>query len=335
MDSFDASEIPTYADIEDAAARINGLAVRTPLLESPRLNDVLGGRLLVKAEPLQRTGAFKFRGAYNRISRIPESERGRGVVTYSSGNHAQGVAAAAQLFSIPATIIMPADAPKAKIDGTKAYGAEVVFFDRFGEKREDVVRPFIEDQDMILVKPFDDRFIIAGQGTVGREIAEQVAVADAKPDAVLVPCGGGGLISGTALAIGHDLPGTPVYAAEPEGFDETARSLRTGKREKVDPDARSICDALLAPEPGELTFSLNINILYGGFAISDEEAMAGMKAAFEYLKLVVEPGGAVALAAALFGRHAVAGNTIVVVCSGGNVDADVFQQALASELDWA
>ncbi len=334
MNSFDASDKPTYADIVDAAERLRGHAVRTPLLESPLLNDRLGGRLLVKAEPLQRTGAFKFRGAYNRISRIPEADRGRGVVTFSSGNHAQGVAAAAGLFGIAATIIMPADAPKTKVEGTRALGAEVVFFDRFGERREDVARPFIEERDMILVSPFDDRYIIAGQGTVGREIAEQAGEVGAELDAVVVPCGGGGLISGTALAIIHDMPNTPVYAAEPAGFDDTARSLRSGHREEADPDARSICDALLAPMPGALTFPLNAELLSGGLVVTDDEALVAMKTAFQYLKLVVEPGGAAALATVLGGHLEISGKTIAVVCSGGNVDADVYQRALELKTDW-
>ena len=320
--------IPTLADIEDAARQIAGMAVKTPLLESPVLNARLGGRLLIKAEPLQRTGSFKFRGAYNRISRLDASQKKSGVVTYSSGNHAQGVAAAAQILGIPAVILMPADAPAIKVRNTKAYGAEVIHFDRYTENREEKGRRVCAERGAVLVPPYEDPYIIAGQGTVGLEIVEQAAAANAKLDAVLVNCGGGGLIAGTSTAIKGKLPDVPVYAVEPEGFDDTARSLKSGKLESNDPKARSICDALLAPTPGELTLSINRRTLAGGFAVSDDEARQAMATAFNDLKLVVEPGGAVSLAAVLTGRFPINGKTVAVVCSGGNVDPELFISVL-------
>jgi threonine dehydratase len=325
-----AARIPSAADVEDAARRLEGHAVVTPLLESRLLNDRAGGRILVKAEPLQRTGSFKFRGAYNRLSRLGPDERRRGVVAYSSGNHAQGVAYAAALLGIPATIVMPADAPAIKVRNTKAYGATVVHYDRYTENREAVGGRIAAEHGATIVPPYDDPDIIAGQGTIGLEIAAQAAAIDAQLDAVLVCCGGGGLVSGTALALSARLPGAPVYAVEPAEFDDTARSLKSGKREANAPDARSICDALLSPSPGELTFALNARLLKGGLAVSDKEVFAAMAAAFTDLKLVVEPGGAVALAAALSGKIPVTGRTVAVVCSGGNVDPETFTKALAA-----
>lgn len=322
---------PTIQHIEDAARRLAGMAVRTPLLESPVLNARLGGRLLIKAEPMQRTGSFKFRGAYNRMSRLDEAQKKRGVVTYSSGNHAQGVAAAAQILGIPAVILMPADAPAIKVRNTKSYGAEVVHFDRYTENREAKGAAIRDQRGAVLVPPYEDPYIVAGQGTVGLEIAEQAADARAELDAVLVCCGGGGLTAGTATAIKAKLPRTAVYCVEPEGFDDTTRSLKSGKRESNDPNARSICDALLAPTPGEFTLSLNRKLLSGGIAVSDGDARRAMATAFGDLKLVVEPGGAVALAAVLSGRFPIRGKTVAVVCSGGNVDPEIFVDALRSE----
>jgi len=322
--------IPTLADIEDAARQIAGVAVRTPLLESPVINARLGGRLLIKAEPMQRTGSFKFRGAYNRISRLDDAQKKRGVVTYSSGNHAQGVAAAAQMLGIPAVILMPADAPAIKVRNTKAYGAEVIHFDRYTENREAKGQAVCRERGAVLVPPYEDPYIIAGQGTVGLEIVAQAAEAKADMDAVLVNCGGGGLIAGTSTAIKGKLPKVPIYAVEPQGFDDTTRSLKSGKRESNDPAARSICDALLAPEPGELTFSINHRTLAGGIAVSDDEARQAMAVAFNDLKLVVEPGGAVSLAAVLSGKFPIKGKTVAIVCSGGNVDTELFIAALGA-----
>jgi threonine dehydratase len=332
MISFAPSEtappLPTIADVEDAARRIKGFAVLTPLLESPMLNQQLGGRLLVKAEPLQRTGSFKFRGAYNRMSRLDSAQRAAGVVTFSSGNHAQGVAHAAQLLGVPAVIVMPSDAPAVKIANTRAYGGEVVLYDRYRDNREAVGAKIVAERGATLVPPYDDPYIVAGQGTVGLEIADQAIAAGAKLDAVLVCCGGGGLVAGTALALATMAPGVPVYAVEPAGFDDTTRSLKSKTRERNDPTARSICDALLAPMPGELTFALNSRLLAGGLVVTDDEVRRAMAAAFSYLKIVVEPGGAVALAAALTGKIPLRGRTVAVVCSGGNVDPKTYLSAL-------
>lgn len=320
---------PTIADIEDAAKRLAGVAVRTPLLESSLLNAALGGRLLLKAEPLQRAGSFKFRGAYNRISRLDDAAKKRGVVAYSSGNHAQGVASAAEMLGVPATILMPKDAPAVKIANTKAYGAEVVLFDRDKDDREAMARKIASERGATLVPPYDDPYIIAGQGTVGLEIAEELERRGIKADAVIAPCGGGGLVAGTATAIAARLPGVPVFSAEPVGFDDTARSLKAGARQGNTPGAKSFCDALLAPMPGEITFPINHRRLAGGLAVSDTEVRRAMAAAFGYLKLVIEPGGAVALAAALSGKIPLAGKTVVVVASGGSVDPATFARAIA------
>ncbi|WP_323795884.1 threonine/serine dehydratase [Nisaea sp.] len=320
---------PVFADIEAAATRLKGEVVRTPLLEAPLLNEKLGGRLLVKPECLQRTGSFKYRGAFNRLSLIPEADRARGVLAYSSGNHAQGVAHAASRLGIKASIIMPEDAPAMKIQNTKDYGAEVILYDRYSENREEIGQRIATKTGATLVRPYDDPGVIAGQGTIGLEIAEQAAEAGAALDAVIVCCGGGGLVSGTALALHNVAPGVAVYSAEPENFDDMARSLASGKHESNDPAARSICDAIVTPTPGEITFSLCKPLLTGGLAVSDEEALDAMAAAFRYLKIVVEPGGAVALAAALSSKIDMQGKNVTVVCSGGNCDSEMFARALA------
>jgi threonine dehydratase len=328
-DALPAAALPTAADLEAAARRLAGKAVLTPLLESPLLNERLGGRLLVKAEPLQRTGSFKFRGACNRIALIPEADRARGVIAYSSGNHAQGVAAAARLFGIPATIVMPSDAPRIKLANTRALGASVVLYDRVREVREEIGARLAAETGATLVKPYDDPGVIAGQGTVGLEIADQAAAIGARVDACVVCCGGGGLVAGVALGLAARGAGAAVFAAEPAGFDDTARSLAAGRRVGNDPGGKSFCDAILTPIPGEVTFEVNRRLLAGGVAVTDAEVAEAMRAAFEHLKIVVEPGGAVALAAALSGKVPVAGRTVVAVASGGNVDADVFRAALA------
>jgi threonine dehydratase len=321
--------LPVFDDVVAAAKRLEGFAVKTPLLEAPLLNAKLGGRLLLKAEPLQRTGSFKFRGAYNAISQIPAEKRKNGVVAFSSGNHAQGVAAAAQMLGMPAWIIMPEDAPAIKIARTKAFGATVVPYDRYTQDREKMGEELQAKYGATLVKPYDDPNIIAGQGTIGLEIAQQCQAMGVTPDAVVVCCGGGGLVSGTALALSGALPGVPVYAAEPVGFDDTKRSLEAGTRIKNDPNARSICDALLAPTPGEMTFALNSKLLKGGFAVTDEEVKRAMATLFQEFKLVAEPGGAVAATAVLAGKLPIKGKTVVAVVSGGNVDPATFSDALS------
>lgn len=319
---------PTYADVLDASQRLAGVAARTPLLACPAADVICHGRVLVKAEVLQRTGSFKFRGAHNLISRLSDADRARGVVAYSSGNHAQAVAAVAELLGAPATIVMPGDAPRLKIEATRAYGAEVVLYDRYGESREEIAAALVAKSGATLVPPFDHPMIIAGQGTVGLEIGEEAAARGAAPDIVLVPCSGGGLVAGIALAVRQRHPEAAIYSVEPDGFDDTARSLRSGRREHAVPGARSICDALLAPSPGEITFPINRSLLAGGVSVSDAEARAAMAFAFRHLKLVVEPGGAVALAALLSARVSCTGKTVVVVCSGGNVDPDTYSRAL-------
>ena len=327
--------LPTYDNVVEASRRLAGHAVRTPLLESQLLNDRFGRRLLIKAECLQRTGSFKFRGAFNKLAQIPPERRGNGVVAYSSGNHAQGVAAAARLLDMPATIVMPSDAPRVKRDATEAWGARVVAYDRYREVREAIGQDLAARSGATLVKPYDDPDIMSGQGTVGLELLEQLEEAGAASDcaAVLIPCGGGGLSSGIALALSGRQAHPAIYAVEPEAFDDTARSLTAGRRlANRDEGARSLCDALLAERPGELTFAVNRHLLAGGLTVSDAEALAAIAVAFRLLKLVVEPGGAVGLAAALAER--VAGNgTIAVICSGGNVDPEVFADAVLAGAD--
>jgi len=321
--------MPTIDDIRAAARRIEGLARRTPLLESPALNKKFGARLLFKPEVLQRTGSFKFRGAYNKIASLTEEERARGVVAFSSGNHAQGVAAAAQLFGARAVIVMPTDAPAIKADNVRAMGAEIVPYDRYRDDREIVARPYVE-RGMALVKPFDDPLIVAGQGTVGLEIAEDAAAMGVRVDAVVTPCGGGGLMAGIATAIKALSPETGIWGAEPNNFDDTRRSLAAGIRVKADPAGTSICDALMSPMPGELTFAINQRLAAGVVAVPEAAVAAAMRDAAAHLKLVVEPGGAAGFAALSSGEIELGGRTIAVVLSGGNVDLDLFARLTTS-----
>lgn len=320
--------LPDAEDVRAAAARISGVAVRTPLLECAALDARCGGRLYVKPEVLQRTGSFKFRGTWNRLSQLSASERRGGVVAWSSGNHAQGVAAAAQMLDVPALIVMPSDAPRLKIERTRGFGAEIVLYDRMTEMREEIGARIAAERGAVIVRPYDDPGIIAGQGTVGLEIAEDAARLGVALEAVLVPAGGGGLAAGTALALGAVMPGAKVWCVEPQGFDDHARSLVAGQRLGNEASATSFCDALLAPMPGELTFAINAVRLAGGLAVSDAEVAAAMRFAFEELKLVVEPGGAVALAAVLAGRYDARGKSVALVLSGGNADPDVFARVL-------
>jgi threonine dehydratase len=321
--------LPAAADVEDAARVLKGVAVRTPLLNNETLDARLGARVFLKAETLQRTGSFKFRGAYNRIARIPERERRKGVVAFSSGNHAQGVACAAKLLGMPAVIVMPADAPQAKIARTKGHGAEVVLYDREKEDRAAIGRRIAEERGATLVPPFDDPFVMAGQGTAGREICEDLAALGLAPDFVLMPASGGGLAAGIALAVKDRHPNARILTVEPAGFDEHAHSFRSGKREHNAKATGSICDALLAPSPGELTFPITMKLIGEGIAATDGEVKEAMRFAFSELKLVVEPGGAVALAALLAGRLDVRGKTVAAVLSGGNVDSRLFAEILA------
>lgn len=320
--------LPQLEDIERAAERLNGYAVRTPLLRSDALDQLAGCRLFVKAECLQRTGSFKFRGACNHIAQLPADKVRQGVIAYSSGNHAQGVAQAARLFGGQATIVMPHDAPSVKRQGAEGDGAEIVGYHRNSEDREAIGTALSEERGLSLIRPYDDDWVIAGQGTVGLEAAQQLRDQSLAADVAIAPCGGGGLIAGTSLALKAAFPDIDVFSAEPDGFDDTARSLVSGQREGNRPGAQSICDALLAPEPGEITFAINRTTLTGGVAVSDADAGAAMRAAFRHLKIVVEPGGAVALAAVLSGKLDTKGKTVLVVVSGGNVDAAVFAETL-------
>lgn len=330
MASIDLNSLAvTAADIAAASEAIRPFAVRTPLLSSPALDERTGARVFLKPEMLQRTGSFKFRGAYNKISSIPADLRGSGVVAFSSGNHAQGVAAAAQLYGIPATIVMPADSPRTKRERTKGYGAEVVLYDRDREDREAIARGICDKRGATLVPPYEDPRIIAGQGTLGREIADDLAALGAIPDIVAAPASGGGLTAGVAIGIKTRFPECTIMTAEPEGFDDHALSLAHGRRERHRPAGRTICDALMAQMPGELTFSINRQLVAAGVVASDADVGEAMKFAFREFKLVVEPGGAAALAALLAGRLDAKGKTVAIVLSGGNVDADLFAKLVA------
>lgn len=322
---------PTYGDVAAAAQRLAGHAFVTPLVQSPVLNKRTGATVLIKAENLQIGGAFKFRGAFNRLVQLNAKERASGVVAWSSGNHAQGVAAAAERLGIHAAIVIPSDAPAIKIEGTRRLGAEIVFYDRRREDREQIGRDLAKERGATLVPSYDDPHIIAGQGTVAIEAVTQAKdIYNLKLDAMLVPCGGGGLISGCALALHELSASTQIYSVEPAGFDDTARSLVSGKREPVDPDATTACDALMSPTPGALTFPINQRLLTAGLSVTDEMVFHAMAFAWKELKLVVEPGGAVALAAVLHGLLDCQGKTIGLVMSGGNVDPELYCQVLAS-----
>lgn len=319
---------PGIAEIRAAARRLSGLAVETPLVESAVLNERFGARILFKPEVLQRTGSFKFRGAYNRIASMSEEESRHGIVAFSSGNHAQGVAASAAMFGIKAVIVMPSDAPAMKIANVRKLGGEVVLYDRFGDDRAAIAQAYVE-QGRTMVPPFDDPAIIAGQGTVGLELMEQAQRLGAPPDVVVVPCGGGGLVGGVSIAVKDASPDTAVWAAEPENFDDTRRSLAAGRRIANEPGHASICDALLTPEPGLITFEVNRRTLAGAVAVSQQAVAAAMRDAMAHLKLVVEPGGAVALAALSSGEIDISGKCVCVVLSGGNVDYALYADIMA------
>lgn len=323
---------PVFTDIVRAAERLQGFAVRTPVIESPKLNSLTGGRVFIKAECLQRTGSFKFRGAWNLISQLDPATAPGGVVAYSSGNHAQGVAAAAQIKGLRALIVMPADTPRIKQDNTRALGAEVVTYDRASQSREEIAARYVAERGAVLVPPFEHPDIIAGQGTAGLELAADMVVRGVKLDDVLVCCSGGGLSAGIALAIAEMSPGTLVHTVEPEGFDDYARSLGSGRIERNAGATGSICDALLSPSPGEMTFAINRRLLGPGLVVSDGEAAAAVRFAFETLKLVLEPGGAVALAAVLSGKIAAEGRAIGVIASGGNCDGVLYARILSGDL---
>lgn len=328
MSSLPTFATPTFADVQAAARRLEGVTIRTALLENERVNRKLGGRLFLKAECLQRTGSFKLRGAYNFLASMSEADRARGVVGWSSGNHAQGLAEAARLLGTKATIVMPADAPALKVANTRASGAEVVLYDRVKDSREEIGQGIAAKTGATIVPPYDHPWILTGQGTAGLELAEQAKALGVTLDAVAAPCSGGGLATGVALGVKGVSPTTTVHAGEPAGFDDLARSLAAGTKQKNAKLSGSICDALLAPTPGDVTFPLAQQLLGPGLVVTDEEVLDAMELAFREFKLVVEPGGAVALAAALTGKLPVKGRAVAVVCSGGNVDHATFKRAL-------
>jgi threonine dehydratase len=323
-------ELPTYADVLAARTRITPRIVRTPMLRNALLDELTGGTILLKPEPLQRTGSFKFRGATNAVLQLSDSQLHAGVVTHSSGNHGQAVACAAQGAGAHATVFMPADAPRIKQDSTARWGAEIRHYDRVHDDREALTRAFAEDTGAVLVPPFDHPHVIAGQGTLALELAEDAQAAGLAMDSLLVCTGGGGLIAGCALALSGASPDTRLYCVEPEGWDDTGRSLGAGERLTAAPGGSMLCDALLAKTPGKLTFEVNRRLLAGGLAVSDAEVLAAVAFAFIHLKLVVEPGGAVCLAALLAGKFDARGRVIGAVLSGGNVDPAVFTRALAA-----
>ncbi len=314
--------------IRAAASRLDGHARRTPLLNSPFLDEMAGRRLWIKPECLQHTGSFKFRGGWSAVSALEPETRARGVIAFSSGNHAQGVALAAQAHGVPAVIVMPSDCPAMKIDNTRAYGAEVVLYDRVRESREEIGATLSEERGLTLIRPYDEPQVIAGQGTCGLEIAEDANRLGIKDADVIVCCGGGGLTSGIALALEADAPTLRVRPAEPEGFDDVARSLRSGGIERNNNLSGSICDAIVSPQPGDITWPILRRLAGPGLVISDDEALQAMGHAFSRLKVVAEPGGAAALAAALFRADEINGEDVIVTISGGNVDPAMFARAL-------
>ena len=321
--------VPVFADIEAAAARIAPFAFKTPLIENAELNAKLGARVLLKLETLQRTGSFKFRGALNRIVKLPPADRAKGVVAFSSGNHAQGVAAAAALFKVPTLIVMPKDAPRAKLEGTKAYGAEIVFYDRTTDDREVIATELCEKRGAALIRPFDDPDIVAGQGTVGLEIVQDATARGAALDAVLAPCSGGGLISGIALAFSVLSPATRVVSVEPKDYDGMRRSLAAGVRSTALGGSPSIADGLMAPIPGIIPFALAKRHLSDALVIEDPELQKAVVYAAQTLKLIVEPSGAAALAALISGKYPVQGNTVAIVLTGANGDFSPIAEARA------
>ncbi|GHF26192.1 serine/threonine dehydratase [Kordiimonas sediminis] len=330
IEGEDTVNLPiTIEDVRDAYEQIQDVIVRTPLIENQELNYLVGGRVFIKPECLQRTGSFKFRGAYNRISRMSEDERKGGVVAFSSGNHAAGVACAANMLGVSATIVMPTDSPAVKLENTKKYGAKIVLYDRYKEDRIAIAAKIGEETGATVVPSFDDVHIMAGQGTAGLEVAEDLKELGINPDQVLINCGGGGLASGFFTGVKDSFPQADTYVVEPTGFDDFGRSLESGKREKVDPDARSICDAILTDQPGALTFDVIRQLGAKGLVVSDEDALRTVSYAAKTLKLIGEPGGVVSLAALLTGKIDAKDKVSVCIISGGNIDPDMLSKALA------
>jgi threonine dehydratase len=312
---------PTPDDVHEAHRRIAPHIVRTPMLRNAALDRLARGTILIKPEVLQKTGSFKLRGATNALRKLSPDQLACGVVTYSSGNHGQAIACAAAALGAAATIVMPSDAPAIKRDSTAFWGATIIAFDRTTENREEIAAEIVARTGATLIPPYEHPDVIAGQGTAALELFQESAAAALTLDALLVCTGGGGLVAGCALAAQAVSPATRVYAVEPAGWDDTARSLRTGQRERNDMTGSKLCDALLTPTPGELTFSINQRLLTAGLVVSDDEVRVAQTFAARHLKLTVEPGGAVALAALLAGRIEAAGKTTGIILSGGNADA--------------
>lgn len=332
LDANILAEMPVhFSDVEAAAKRNKGIVTHTPLIKSVELDRLTGGNIYVKAECLQLSGSFKFRGAFNRVSQLSDEEKTKGVVAWSSGNHGQGVALAAKMAGVKATIVMPQDAPAIKVEKTRSHGADIIFFDRKSESREEISKDFAQKTGAVIIPSYDDVYIISGQGTSGYEACQDLKALDITPDAYIINVGGGGLTAGCSLAIHHFFPDTLIYTAEPASYDDHKRSFETGSIQKVTADATdSFCDALLSPCPGDMTFAINRHLVSGGLAVTDDEVSAAIKFAFNNLKVVAEPGGAVALAAILSGKIDCKGKTIVATISGGNIDADLFLQCLNS-----
>jgi threonine dehydratase len=322
--------LPTFDDVRAAAERLSGRILRTPLLRHPLLDETAGATVIVKPETLQRTGSFKLRGATNAALLLDAAARRGGIVTHSSGNHGQACAAAAHMLGMKATIAMPTDAPAIKVAATKRWGAEVVAFDRHNVDRDALAETLAAERGATIIPPFDHPHVIAGQGTVALELIEDAAALGLTPDAVAICTGGGGLTAGCVLALEALAPKAEVWAVEPEGWDDTKRSLDAGRRLPNTVTGSNLCDSLLSKQPGALTFAINHRHLAGGAVVTEAEVFAAMRFAFEHLKLVVEPGGAVALAAVLAGKVAARGGVVALVLSGGNVDPGVFGRALAA-----
>ena len=323
----------SLTDIEHALERLSGAALRTPLLRCAELSDRAGASVLIKPENLQHIGAFKFRGAYNRLTQLDQDEQRAGVVAFSSGNHAQGVAYAAKLLGIPATIVMPTDAPRIKLENTRRLGAEVRLYERQGESREQIASALAAERGAVLVPSYDDPDIIAGQGTCGYELVEQAAALGMRPAALLVPCGGGGLLAGVSTAVRALLPETAIYGVEPENFDDHARSWKSGVRESVPGTHSTLCDSLMTPIPGALTWSINRTTVSNFLVVTEDEVRHAVSFAFRYMKLVVEPGGAVALAALLSKKLNLEGQELALILSGGNIDPLVLDNCLSEYPD--
>jgi threonine dehydratase len=322
--------LPGFADVQAAAERLKPIVTRTPVLESQAVNELFGCRVLIKAECLQRTGSFKLRGAYNKIAQIPSAQRRNGVVAYSSGNHAQGVALAAKLLGVPARIVMPADAPKMKIENTRSHGAIVVPYERKDANRVAIAEQLVAETGGTMVPPYNDPDIMAGQGTLGLEFAAQAEAMGARLDMLLGPTSGGGMISGSAIAFRGTSPATKIYSVEPEGYDDTKQSLDAGTRIELAPKVRSICDGLLVEAPGSITFEILKTHLSGGLVVSDADVERAVKLAFEHYKVVMEPSGAIGLAAVMAEPGRFKGLTVGIIATGGNVDGDAFARMISA-----